>query len=63
MFNLNELITIRQSLSDTIDMLDMDIEKTKRQDLKQMKGHRLAIVIALHKKVQSQVNLSAKFDG
>lgn len=63
MFSLNELIMIRDSLGLQFDSLEIAIEETKNERLKTLRTEQLERIAALHNKVQTQLNLSAKFDG
>ena len=63
MFELNELIMLRDALILQESGLCEVLLETKNEGLKTLRIEQLERITALHNKVQSELNLSAKFDG
>ena len=63
MYNLNELITIRDALTCKIMSLDELIDNGRMEELKTLRTEELERVTALYKKVNRNVINSAQFNG
>ena len=63
MFNLNELIIVRDALSTKIADMHGQQEQVKRKDLEALMGENLTRVITLYGKVSKQVRVMACFDS